>query len=98
MNGSFLSAEAGVELPAFPMEGLAVSLMNATGSKLSERKLKEQKGYYVAVLTTPSGETCWANVPVDGCLIKWNNNQAWVLLQPIPTVMSAEQFHAMQSN
>ena len=97
LSGAFLSADIGVELPALPANGLAIKLMSAKGSKLADRKLMTSKdgAYYTANLTTPAGATCWAMVPVNYPHIKWDNNNCWVLLQPEPVVMSAEQFHAL---
>lgn len=96
LSGAFITAKGGVELPAFPEEGLAVKLMSAKGTQLKDHVLMESKGYYTAVMTTPNGDTCWAKVPVDYPFMKWNNNNCcWVLLQPIPEVMTASQFHAM---
>lgn len=100
MGDAFLSADAGVELYPLPTEGIAVSLMSAKGSKIVDKNLMlaGDGKYYVAQLTTPKGEICWAMIPTTYTQLKWDNNICWALLKPIPTVMSASDFHALTNN
>ena len=96
MAGAFLSADAQVTLVPLT-EPLAVQLMSATGSKLTDKELKlvGNGSYYVAQLTTPSGEQCWANIPVEYPYLKWSGTTCWALLKPQSVTLSEAEFNAL---
>lgn len=88
-NGCFLSADADVELSLVTPVG--VKLMAETGSKLADHQLKTvgDGKYYVAQV----GQA-WAMVPVRNEL-KWVNNQAYALLEPLKETLTLEEWDAL---
>jgi len=98
LGGVFISADKDVKLTPLT-EALAVRLMSAKGSKLSDQQLMiigtGNNQYHTASLITPSGEQCWVNIPVGYSKFKWNNNQAWALIEPEPIVMTQQQWESL---